>query len=54
MRIGVVSIELFSDCFRLGNFNLLSCREDDLSDLDVTVTSRPHQSEPMQMPGNLL
>ena len=31
----------------------MSCREDDLSDLDVTVTSRPHQSEPMQMPGNL-
>lgn len=27
--------------------------EDDLGDLDVTVTTRPEQSEPMQMPGGL-
>jgi len=26
-------------------------REDDLADMDVTVTCRPQQSEPMQMPG---
>ena len=25
--------------------------EDDLADMDVTVTTRPQQSEPMQMPG---
>ena len=30
------------------------CREDELSDLDVTVTTRPHQSEPVQMPGELM
>lgn len=29
----------------------LDCREDELSDLDVTVTTRPQQSEPVQMPG---
>ena len=28
-------------------------REDELSDLDVTVTTRPQQSEPVQMPGIL-
>ena len=27
------------------------CREDELSDLDVTVTTRPQQSDPVQMPG---
>ena len=27
--------------------------EDDLADMDVTVTTRPQQSEPMQMPGCL-
>ena len=28
-----------------------SFSEDDLADMDVTVTTRPQQSEPMQMPG---
>ena len=31
--------------------NMYVSREDDLNDLDVTVTTRPQHSEPMQMPG---
>ena len=32
-------------------WKLFKNSEDDLADMDVTVTTRPQQSEPMQMPG---
>jgi len=38
--------------FSFRTFQHMGQREDDLGDLDVTVTHRPQQSEPMQMPGN--
>jgi len=40
--------------FSFRTFQHMGQREDDLGDLDVTVTTRPQhqQSEPMQMPGN--
>merc|ERR1719234_1289087 len=37
--------------FSFRTFQTLGQSEDDLADMDVTVTTRPQQSEPMQMPG---
>ena len=35
-------------------WKLFKNSEDDLADMDVTVTTRPQQSEPMQMPGGTI
>jgi len=37
--------------FSFRTFQHMGQSEDDLADMDVTVTTRPQQSEPMQMPG---
>merc|ERR1712096_138920 len=37
--------------FSFRTFQTMGQSEDDLADMDVTVTTRPQQSEPMQMPG---
>ena len=39
--------------FLFRTFQRLGQQEDGLSDLDVTVTTRPQHSDPVQMPGDL-